>query len=210
MSVTGKITINETNIYELDSDPSSSIDTNAPLGSLAVTKDANPASLWQKFDSNIHDWKLMQTAIDQKILQGYNSVNSSNIGSLAATVIFNNTRNESNGEWSLNNTTGELTYLKTGLYLIQAEISIGMANTSRTKSRIWLEKNSVEISGTRGSLYHRTSSQGTNTATITFLDNNASINDVIRVRGQRISGNGNLRFMANGCRLTIQKIIKDN
>lgn len=53
----GKITINEVDIYQLDSDPSLGVGFQAPMGSLGLIKEAN-SKIYQKFGAAATDWGL--------------------------------------------------------------------------------------------------------------------------------------------------------
>ena len=105
--------------------------------------------------------------------------------------------------FSFNATTGEITVLETGTYLIAFDITLTGTTNTQTTSQCYLERNAVLVSGTEACGYHRNSTNGDDTtSTLTSVDLVA--NDVLRVIAQQMVGSA-LATVANGSRLTLER-----
>jgi hypothetical protein len=99
----------------------------------------------------------------------------------------------------------------TGLILILAKVSTTHNSTnggSRTDSEAFVQLDDgggfFEISGSRGFIYNRNSSQGNGTITIPIIDSFASGNQ-IRIFAERDSGVGGMDLISEQCSLVIAK-----
>ncbi len=96
-----------------------------------------------------------------------------------------------------------------GDYFIHVEISIEMSSgNSRSSSVARIMKDSgsgfIEIKGTRGYAYHRNSSQGTNTISLSTNLIGINKNDKIQIEAMRLSGSGTLTTIPNSSRIQIE------
>jgi phosphopantetheine adenylyltransferase len=110
--------------------------------------------------------------------------------------------------------TTEITIQKSGLYLVNYDITIdSVSGSSRTKSQSKLQEDLgsgyVDISGSFRGMYHRTSSQGLDSASCT-LYRTYSIGDKIKLQASIISGSGPLATFANGSSLSVQYLRSNN
>ena len=105
--------------------------------------------------------------------------------------------------FSFNAATGEITVLETGTYLIIFDVTLTSTTNTQTTSQSFLERNAVLVPGTESCGYHRNSSNGDDTASMsTSIDLVA--NDVLRVTAQKMVGS-TLATVANGSRLTLER-----
>ena len=64
-NILGQITVNETNIMEVDSDPSLNVGTPAFLGTIAILKDGSIGRLYQKVGASDTEWRFIPTKKDK-------------------------------------------------------------------------------------------------------------------------------------------------
>jgi len=70
----------------------------------------------------------------------------------------------------------------------------------------YIAKNDSEISGTRGYTYHRTTSQGENTASVHAFQIDVVAGDYINIKSMKESGTNNARWKAGACRVTVEQV----
>ena len=99
----------------------------------------------------------------------------------------------------------EVTINVTGTYIFVYRVSLKVdVDGDGIVGRVWLEKNAVEVDGTRGFTYNRIKGSvgGENTATM-FAIVDVTAADVFRVRAARHNGTNSLVTIADGSSLTI-------
>ncbi len=99
----------------------------------------------------------------------------------------------------------EVTINVTGTYIFVYRVSLVVSmDGDGTVGRIWLEKNAVEVDGTRAFTYNRIKGSvgGENTVTM-FAIVDVTAADVFRVRAVRHNGSNSLVTIADGSSLTI-------
>lgn len=99
--------------------------------------------------------------------------------------------------------SGVVTVAETGLYALDWAVSVTGGGNARTQVACWVERNGVEVSGTRALLYARMASHGGSGGGSVFLSLDAG--DSVRLRAQRTAGSGAVTSAANGSRLRIEK-----
>lgn len=96
-----------------------------------------------------------------------------------------------------------------GDYKVSYDVNADDTSNSRVKGNWWLEVDDgggfAEVAGTRRGTYHRNSSQGENSASCVIILE-LTVGDIVRIRGQRTSGGGNIFAIADGVSLTIEKV----
>jgi hypothetical protein len=98
----------------------------------------------------------------------------------------------------------EITVKKDGWCRIDFSISIDLTSGStRTGSKIWLEKNGTFVPGTYSFGYHRNTATGEDSASCA-TDVEVVKGDVFRLKMTRQSGSGTLSTIAQGCRLRME------
>ena len=100
----------------------------------------------------------------------------------------------------------QVTINNAGDYRVVVNVTIDDIDTSggaRCATEIRVQNNSSDIPGAYLRQYHRETTE--NSSSLEFFEN-FSANDDIRVRLLRLSGTTNIRTIAEGCRLLIQKI----
>ncbi len=97
----------------------------------------------------------------------------------------------------------EITINVAGWYAITFDLTVDDASNARTSSRALLELNGNLVDGSIAYGYHRNTSNGETTASVT-LKEVLAVNDVVRVvaRGE----DGDVQTVADGCRLNIESI----
>jgi hypothetical protein len=132
---------------------------------------------------------------------------SQNITSIVTTCIFNNEKkNTDTGLYTLNTTTGEVTFNRTAEILANSNISSNVNSNSRTSVITYMEIDTgsgyTKQDGSEGYSYHRQTSNGHGTAT---SQSTATVNagDKLRVQMQRIIGDTSFPLLPNGCSLVI-------
>jgi hypothetical protein len=98
-----------------------------------------------------------------------------------------------------------VTVVTTGRYQIAFAATFTSAHASKAAAtEAWLELDSVEITGTRASMYVANSSQQSTGAAIIVVDLTAA--EVIRIAAIQIGGSANSVSVANATRLTLTRI----
>jgi hypothetical protein len=120
-------------------------------------------------------------------------------------VPFNVIRKNS-GEFTFTNNT-ELIIPVSNTYHITTRITADITSgTNRSESIIRLVKDNgsgyIEIPGSIGALYHRLLGEGSNTATVTILDD-FEFGDKIKVQIRRDSGSDTISLLANGSSISV-------
>lgn len=109
----------------------------------------------------------------------------------------------SSGTYTLAN--GEVTVTTTGSYEVTFGVSVEVpSGNSRTQSQSWLERNDIEVPGTRCYHYCRQANHGATGSAQIFLS--LAAGDTLRIRAQRTAGGGNLAAGANGSRLALRRL----
>ena len=85
-NILGQITVNETNIMEVDSDPSLNVGTPAFLGTIAILKNGSIGRLFQKVGNADTEWRFIPTKKDKTRIS-------------KTAVFFNNGNNLANGTY---------------------------------------------------------------------------------------------------------------
>ena len=126
-----------------------------------------------------------------------------NVSSTAVTLVVNQTSVNSNGSvFSLSG--NEVTVNKTGDFKISAECYFNNSSTTRTEYTMWLEKDTVEVAGTRAATYQRGYDSG-DTAAMSIIVSVTS-GDVFRLRIQRTDGSATTGYQDdNGTRFTFEE-----
>lgn len=103
--------------------------------------------------------------------------------------------------------SSEIEFLADGIFLAQWEVSIDVVTLERKNSQTSLFLDSgagfFPISGTFGFGYHRNVAQGKDTTAGTFRSQRITAGTRIEIASQRISGAGNLEFIAASCSLLV-------
>ena len=118
------------------------------------------------------------------------------------TTINLDTELTSSSNYSLS--SDEVTVNTAGRYLISYQVSIEATGGGRSQGQCWLELNSVEVDGTRGTIYVRQNNFGGTAGATIVLQLAAS--DVLRLRATRTTGGGTFSPEINGSRLTIVRL----
>lgn len=203
MAVKGRKSLNNTSIYEVDANPITNIDENCQEGSIALFNDGGVGRFFLKQGSTINDWQELFDEFIYAILT--NDVYF--VGGNLIVLPFNSTLfNTEPNNFSING-SGEITVARAGLYQAVVDVSIDANSSSRTSSESWIEVNGVEIDGSRAFGYHRNTSSGEMTKSIT-RPLTLAVNDVVRVRSYRSTGSTTLNYMAHGCRIKLSRLFK--
>lgn len=91
-----------------------------------------------------------------------------------------------------------------GTYEVEGRVTLKSSGGNRTQADSWLELNSTEIPGTRGTQYLRQNAYGATASLKAIID--LTSGDVLRLRAQRVTGSGTLRVVANASSLIIKKV----
>lgn len=98
----------------------------------------------------------------------------------------------------------QVTITEAGRYLITYECSVHANTNSRTQAQCFLEANTVEVTGTRSTLYCRLADYGATGSLSIVADAPAGV--VIRLRATRTTGSATLITIASGTRLSIVRL----
>ena len=125
------------------------------------------------------------------------------IAATAVTLNLSSTQTNSNATvFAL--AANELTVNKTATFKITADSYINNSSTARVEYGLWLEKDGVEVAGTRHASYQRGYDSGQSQSMTTILD--ITSGEVLRIRIQRTDGTGTTGYQDdNGTRLTIEE-----
>jgi len=104
---------------------------------------------------------------------------------------------------SFSNTLGEVTVNKTANYMINYDIGADSTG-ARSSMEAVLQVNGVNVPGTFAYSYHRNTTNGEDTATMSGVPVSLTAGDVVRVRIREISGG--IQTLQNASRLTIKEI----
>ena len=98
-----------------------------------------------------------------------------------------------------------ITVMADGRYRITFRATATIANNTRSGAEFQLTLDGTAVSGTLAVTYHRNSDADANSITIVkVLDMGAG--ETIRAQGRRYTNNGNIRLLANGTSLLIEKV----
>ncbi len=101
----------------------------------------------------------------------------------------------------------EIEFLADGIFFAQWDVSINVASGSRKNSMTSLFLDSgagfFPIAGTFGFGYHRCVASGRDTTSGKFRSQLVTVGTKIEIASQRISGVGNLEFLASSCSLLV-------
>ncbi len=99
----------------------------------------------------------------------------------------------------------EITVTAAGRYLIAWAVSYDVpSSSSRSQLQTWLEVDTVEVAGTRASMYMRMTNYGGTGHAQIYYDLSAS--DVVRIRAQRTVGSASCDGIPDGSRLLIRRV----
>ena len=91
-----------------------------------------------------------------------------------------------------------------GRYEINADASVISVGGNRTQAQGWIERNGVEIPGTRMLFYCRQNNHGASASKqIKF---NLAADDTVRLVIDVTAGTGTVQALANGCSLTLRRM----
>ena len=126
------------------------------------------------------------------------------IGAGENTLVINATSiNSDSSIFYLNN--NEVTVNKTGYFQITGDCYWNTGGSSRSEYTIWLEKNGVDVLGTRSGIYARGYDTGS-TGTFTIITN-ATSGDVFKIQIQRTLGSASTGYQDDyGTRLTLLEV----
>jgi hypothetical protein len=120
-------------------------------------------------------------------------------GTFVTAIIGTNIRSDA----SFSNTLGEVTVNKTANYMINYDIGADSTG-ARSSMEAVLQVNGVNVPGTFAYSYHRNTTNGEDTATMSGVPVSLTAGDVVRVRIREISGG--IQTLQNASRLTIEEI----
>ena len=125
------------------------------------------------------------------------------IAATAVTLNLSSTQTNSNATvFAL--AANELTVNKTATFKITTDSYINNSSTARCEYSLWLEKDGVEVAGTRHASYQRGYDSGQSQSMTTIID--ITSGEVLRIRIQRTDGTGTTGYQDdNGTRLTIEE-----
>lgn len=125
------------------------------------------------------------------------------IAATAVTLNLSSTQTNSNATvFAL--AANELTVNKTATFKITADSYINNSSAARVEYGLWLEKDGVEVAGTRHASYQRGYDSGQSQSMTTIID--ITSGEVLRIRIQRTDGTGTTGYQDdNGTRLTIEE-----
>lgn len=123
--------------------------------------------------------------------------------STEVTLTINATGQSYGGIMSL--ASNQITISKTAIFEINANVYLNNSSTSRTEYSMWLEKNGVEIAGTRFASYQRGYDSGMSSGVNTIVS--VTSGDTIQIQCQRTDGSGTTGYQdANGTSITIKEL----
>lgn len=120
----------------------------------------------------------------------------------SATTLDLNTNRQSNAAFSRSG--GTVTCNENTTARVDYDVSTNDSATGDNNVEFWIEKNSVEIPGTRSRIFHDAAYDGNPAHGMAILD--LVDGDTLRVRGQRVSGTGLIDTLPNSFRLMIHTI----
>ena len=133
---------------------------------------------------------------------GYDSSGGTTVVATPVTVTLDAEHLPSSADFSL--ASNEVTVSGAGDFDITMTWSCMVTTNARTQGQAWLERNGVEVPGTRVLNYCRQANHGaTGTAEISLA---LADGDVLRIRAQRTAGGGTLSCLADGSRLKIRRL----
>lgn len=123
--------------------------------------------------------------------------------STEVTLTVNSTGETNGGIMSLS--SNQITISKTAIFEINANVYLNNSSTARTEYSMWLEKNGVEIAGTRFASYQRGYDSGHSSGINTIVS--VTSGDTIQIRCQRTDGLGTTGYQdADGTSITIKEL----
>ena len=207
--IEGKLTLDDKCIVEVNSDPRIIINKNCPISSIAVWNNGGLPRFFIKYGPLINDW---QVANLDEYLSIYLSTAAVDVPLTPMTIPYNVVReNQNTNVFSPNTTTGEITVLKTGKYLLSVDGSINKSVGNNIAScRFWIEKNGVEVPSSH---FHTSASISGDfkSCSLCNLPLSLAVNDVIRVRTMKIDlagGTQNLALDHDANRLFLTRIFQ--
>ena len=133
---------------------------------------------------------------------GYDSTGGTTVVATPVTVTLDAEHLVSGPDFSLSG--DEVTVSGAGDFDITLSWTCSVLTNARTQGQAWLERNGVEVPGTRIMTYCRQANHGaTGTAEISLA---LADGDVLRIRAQRTAGGGTLSCLANGSRLKVRRL----
>lgn len=139
------------------------------------------------------------------VFSGYNSVQQSSF-SVATLLEIDGEHIPSSDNYTLN-LDGSVTVNFNGTVEVDCDVTLrhlGGVSNNRTRAESWVERDGVEILGTRCDHYLRQANFGA-TGTSQFYVA-VTVGDAIRVMGQRTGGTGEPGVPANGLRLALRRL----
>ena len=101
--------------------------------------------------------------------------------------------------------TTSITVSNTGRYRITFRVTATVINNTRSGAEFRLTRNGGQIPGTIAATYNRNIDADQNTVTIVKVID-LTTTDIIRAQGRRYTNNGNIRIIANGTSLLVERI----
>jgi hypothetical protein len=155
----------------------------------------------------------VQTSSTKTYLYGNQTIAQTSINATAVNLVFDNQALQSAGAaFTLNTTTGEITFNKTSIFKIDYRITSDTQDGARrtTESLLEIDTGSgfAEISASLGSSraysYNRNNASGENTSSAQAILSITS-GDKIRVRVRRANGSGVIRTVPSGTSISIEE-----
>ncbi len=131
----------------------------------------------------------------------YDAIGGSTFGAGPATLVLDTT-SVTSSLFSL--ASNELTVSVTGRYQVSYSVSLQGTTSSRSQIETWLERDTVEVGGSRGEVYIRNATSGASASAFLVLDVVAG--EAFRLRAQRLAGSNVSAQTANGVRLTFVRM----
>lgn len=101
----------------------------------------------------------------------------------------------------------EVTINRRGVYRIDLDLSLDESSTNDTTVDMWLEKNTVEVAGTRARMFHDANMEEGGNHSMCLLP--LAVGDVLRMRAEIVQGSAQTDTLADGARMLIQTVGSD-
>ena len=138
------------------------------------------------------------------VFSAYNAV-AADVAATVVTLPIDTEHVVSGATFELAN--GEVTVKVAGNYELTFGSTLWMpagSGSDRTQGQAWLERNAVELPGTRCMHYCRLQHFGATGSAQIFAY--VSVDDVLRIRAQRTAGTGVMSALASGSRLALRRL----
>lgn len=138
---------------------------------------------------------------DDAVYVDYYDTGTTNITTSPTTLDLNTTRQ---GDAAFSMSAGTATCNTPGDYRLDYDVSLNDSSTGDTNIEYWLEKNSVEIPGTRSRTFHDAANDDNACHGMAIVSLVAT--DTIRIRGDVVGGSSAMTTLAESVRLVIHSI----